>query len=73
MELTNEFRVGVPIDHAYVVESGLRSGERVVVEGQQNILPGTRVNVAELRAEAASAGERPDAAYDMHFDAGTDG
>src|SRR5207248_9448415 len=30
-------KVGPPIDHAYVVESGLRVGERVIVEGQQNI------------------------------------
>jgi membrane fusion protein (multidrug efflux system) len=48
--------LGPPIDHSFVVESGLRAGERVIVEGQQNIQPGARVSTRE--AEAPPAGER---------------
>jgi membrane fusion protein (multidrug efflux system) len=59
-------KVGETIDHAYIVEGGLRAGERVIVEGQQNILPGAKVNVSELPPEAAPAN-------DLQLDAGTDG
>jgi membrane fusion protein (multidrug efflux system) len=38
-------RLGRIVDHAYLVESGLRAGERVVVEGMQNVQPGIEVQV----------------------------
>jgi membrane fusion protein (multidrug efflux system) len=44
--------LGQRLDHEYVVESGLRPGERIIVEGQQNLLPGTKVNVAQAQAQA---------------------
>jgi membrane fusion protein (multidrug efflux system) len=62
-------KVGTQTDHAYVIESGLRPGERVIVEGQQNILPGAKVNVAQMQAVATPPVER----QPESFDAGTDG
>jgi RND family efflux transporter MFP subunit len=53
-------KLGPPVDHEYVVESGLRPGERVIVEGQQNAQPGAKVNVAP--AEAAQPGAKATAA-----------
>jgi membrane fusion protein, multidrug efflux system len=50
--------LGPRFDHQYVVESGLRPGERVVVEGQQNLLPGTKVNVAQAQTQARQPAER---------------
>jgi membrane fusion protein (multidrug efflux system) len=48
------------VDHEYVVESGVRPGERVVVEGQQNLVPGTKVNLApEAQARQAPFGSAP--------------
>jgi membrane fusion protein (multidrug efflux system) len=44
--------LGQKFDHEYVVETGLRGGERVVVEGQQNILPGTKVNPTAMPMQA---------------------
>jgi membrane fusion protein (multidrug efflux system) len=41
--------VGSLVEHVYAVDSGLRPGELVVVEGQQNVIPGARVNVEQLR------------------------
>jgi membrane fusion protein (multidrug efflux system) len=38
--------VGRLVDHEYLVHSGVRPGERVVVEGQQMLIPGTKVKVA---------------------------
>jgi membrane fusion protein (multidrug efflux system) len=40
--------VGALVDHVYAVDKGLRLGELVVVEGQQNILPGAKVNVQQV-------------------------
>lgn len=40
--------VGLLVDHVYAVDKGLKRGELVVVEGQQNILPGAKVNVEQL-------------------------
>ena len=39
----------------WVVESGLTSGERVIVAGLQKVRPGAVVNPAEQGADAASA------------------
>jgi membrane fusion protein (multidrug efflux system) len=58
-------KVGNVTDHGYVVESGLRAGERVIVEGQQNILPGAKVNIA-----AATPAEREYVAGREVVDAG---
>jgi membrane fusion protein (multidrug efflux system) len=35
--------LGRLVDHAYLVVDGLRAGERVIVEGQQSVQPGMRV------------------------------
>jgi RND family efflux transporter MFP subunit len=43
--------IGPLSDHTYVVESGLRPGERVVVDGLQNALPGTKVNAQPAQWE----------------------
>jgi membrane fusion protein (multidrug efflux system) len=39
--------LGQRIDHAYVVQAGLHAGERVVVDGLQNALPGAKVKVVQ--------------------------
>jgi RND family efflux transporter MFP subunit len=49
--------VGTQFGHEYVVKSGLRAGDRVVVEGKQNAAPGTKVNVQP--AKEAEPGARP--------------
>jgi membrane fusion protein (multidrug efflux system) len=41
--------VGSLVEHVYAVNGGLRPGELVVVEGQQNVIPGAKVNVEQLR------------------------
>jgi membrane fusion protein (multidrug efflux system) len=57
--------VGALYDHTYPVERGLREGEQVVVEGQQNIIPGAKVRVQLLpwpegeTQWGAFEGERP--------------
>jgi RND family efflux transporter MFP subunit len=44
-----QVKVGQVFDHEYVVESGLRPGERVIVEGQANVLPGTKVKASQVQ------------------------
>ena len=57
-------KLGQSIDHGYVVTSGLAAGERVIVEGLQNVQPGAKVNVLEMpppaqaRTSSAPVGER---------------
>jgi membrane fusion protein (multidrug efflux system) len=55
---TRLVRIGQLLDHEYVVESGIRPGERVIVEGQQNILPGTKVNVSQAQARQPAGRQR---------------
>jgi membrane fusion protein (multidrug efflux system) len=62
-------KVGTPIDHSYPIVSGLRPGERVVVEGHQNILPGAKVTVA---AAPAASERHPVAGHEQPHDGGTD-
>ena len=50
-----EVRPGAVVDGRYLIEEGLRAGERVIVEGQDKVRPG-----APLHASPWS-GERPDA------------
>lgn len=53
-------KLGRNIDHSYVVESGLARGERVIVEGLQNVQPGAKVRVQEQPpAPQAKAGSTP--------------
>ena len=40
--------VGSLFEHVYAVEKGLRAGELVVIEGQQNIMPGAKVTFERL-------------------------
>jgi membrane fusion protein, multidrug efflux system len=40
-------KLGRRVDHAYVVEAGLKVGERVITEGMQNVQPGAKVTVQE--------------------------
>lgn len=45
--------VGPVVDHNWIVREGLKSGDRVVVEGFQKISPGSIVRPAEWRPEHA--------------------
>jgi RND family efflux transporter MFP subunit len=45
-------KLGPLFNHDYVVESGLTVGERVVVEGQQNVLPGMKVKASQVEVQA---------------------
>jgi membrane fusion protein (multidrug efflux system) len=47
-------KLGWQFDHAYVVESGLSAGERVIVEGLQNVQPGAKVTAQEEPTPAAT-------------------
>jgi membrane fusion protein, multidrug efflux system len=40
-------KLGRLTDHSYVVESGLTVGERVIIDGLQNVQPGAKVNAQE--------------------------
>jgi RND family efflux transporter MFP subunit len=40
-------KLGWRTDHSYIVESGLAAGERVIVEGLQNVQPGAKVNAQD--------------------------
>jgi membrane fusion protein, multidrug efflux system len=52
--------LGQMLDHEYVVDSGIRPGERVIVEGQQNLLPGTKVKVvSQAQAQARQPAGHP--------------
>jgi membrane fusion protein (multidrug efflux system) len=46
------------VDTLWVIESGLRPDDRVVVEGLQKIRPGMKVNATEVPAEP-TAGAAP--------------
>ncbi|MCU1283404.1 MAG: efflux system, rane fusion protein CmeA [bacterium] len=48
-------KLGRLIDHSYVVESGLSPGERVIVDGLQNVQPGAKVSVQEQPTPTAAA------------------
>jgi membrane fusion protein (multidrug efflux system) len=65
-------KVGAPRDHQYLVESGLKPGERVIVEGQQNILPGSKVNLARAQMETVPPEERQNVSGRDLVDGGTD-
>jgi membrane fusion protein, multidrug efflux system len=45
--LIRSVKLGRLVDHSYVVESGLGAGDRVIVEGLQNVQPGAKVRVEE--------------------------
>lgn len=49
-------KLGRQIDHSYVVDGGLSPGERVIVEGLQNVQPGAKVQVQEQPPAQAQAG-----------------
>jgi membrane fusion protein (multidrug efflux system) len=44
-------RVGQRVDTMWVIQSGLNPGERVVVEGQQNLRPGTTVQTKPFKGD----------------------
>lgn len=51
-------QLGRQIEHSYVVEKGLVRGERIIVEGLQNVQPGAKVTVQEAEPAQASAEPR---------------
>lgn len=55
--------LGRQIDHSYVVEHGLQKGERIIVEGLQNVQPGAKVTVQQAEptppAQAAAEPQPP--------------
>ncbi len=48
-------KLGRLVDHSYVVESGLKPRERVIVDGLQNAQPGAKVTVEEASPTQAGA------------------
>jgi membrane fusion protein (multidrug efflux system) len=48
--------VGPQIGHDYVIESGLKPGERVIVDGQQNAQPGALVQAEPAPPPGATLG-----------------
>jgi membrane fusion protein, multidrug efflux system len=51
-----QIEVGPLQNHEYPVESGLQPGERVIVEGLQNAVPGARVNVQQAKSVEPAGG-----------------
>jgi membrane fusion protein (multidrug efflux system) len=50
---------GDRVGNSWIVEQGLRPGDRVVVEGQQKVRPGSKVQPQPYRApESAAANPR---------------
>jgi RND family efflux transporter MFP subunit len=49
-------KVGEQVGSMWIIESGLKPGERVVVEGTQKVRPGMRVNPKPFVADTAKAG-----------------
>jgi membrane fusion protein (multidrug efflux system) len=45
-------KVGHRVDNLWVIEDGLKPGERVVAEGVQKVMPGMQVNPVPFAAEA---------------------
>jgi multidrug efflux system membrane fusion protein len=52
-----EIVTGAQIDGRVVVETGLRSGDRVIVEGQDHIQPGAQVNALPWHVERVADAE----------------
>jgi membrane fusion protein (multidrug efflux system) len=48
-------KLGRLLDHSYVVEKGLEQGEKIIVEGLQNVQPGAKVNAQEEQPPQATA------------------
>lgn len=71
--------LGTQQDQVYAVRDGLQPGERIVVQGQQKVRPGMRVNPvarsteqeAEARREQGSAGSSTPPAAAARTDAGS--
>lgn len=61
--------VGPVVNDSWIVREGLKTGDRVVVEGVQKISPGTQVRPVEWKAEAPSV-TGPSAAGSTRFEAG---
>jgi membrane fusion protein (multidrug efflux system) len=57
-------KLGRLIDHAYLVVDGLRAGERVVVQGQQNVQPGIEVHAEPWTPQPAAAADGGEAGPD---------
>ncbi|MEG2900378.1 MAG: efflux transporter periplasmic adaptor subunit, partial [Massilia sp.] len=55
-------RTGALVDGFWLVDDGLKAGERVIVSGVQKLRPGTVVRVAAAPAAAAPAAAAPAAA-----------
>jgi membrane fusion protein (multidrug efflux system) len=51
---SRQVKTGTRVDTLWVIESGLRPDDRVVVEGLQKIRPGMKVNATEVPAEPAA-------------------
>jgi membrane fusion protein (multidrug efflux system) len=48
---SRQVKTGARVDTLWVIESGLRPDDRVIVEGLQKIRPGMKVNATEVPAE----------------------
>jgi len=44
-----KIEVGPLVQHTYAIEKGLKPGELVVVEGQQNVIPGAKLNIERVQ------------------------
>jgi hypothetical protein len=51
-----QIEVGPLQNHEYPVEKGLQAGQRVIVEGLQNAVPGARVNVQQAKSVEPAGG-----------------
>ncbi|WP_281222754.1 efflux RND transporter periplasmic adaptor subunit [Photobacterium sanguinicancri] len=42
-------------DHQYVVSEGIKSGDAVIIEGHENVMPGAQINASQWQSDAQAA------------------
>lgn len=62
---TRKIKLGTQMEHEFAVDSGLKPGELVIVEGQQNALPGTKVNARTAPPQRSAPLTSAEAAHDL--------
>jgi membrane fusion protein, multidrug efflux system len=62
---TRKVKLGTQMDHLFAVDSGLKAGELVIVEGQQNALPGAKVNARTAPTPRSAPLTSAETAHDL--------
>jgi membrane fusion protein (multidrug efflux system) len=57
--IVQQVRTGRVVDDHWLIQDGLKPGDRVVVDGFQKFVPGSRVNPVPWRPERKTATDKP--------------